>query len=194
MRGWRRGRRNGWRDGNGDGNNGRSNCGYAGETLRCYPRGDVVTVLVLVVVLVAGLLLAPRSMRGALIPRSWRVAYRRAHGREGARSAYVSPRLRRRVMAADRYRCVLRSGCSGGLEVDHYRPWAGGGRTILSNCFALCHWHNRVKSNYWRARDGYVFYRPFSGADDRVLAAAVLAAERRARRNPCRYVRAMVTR
>lgn len=125
-----------------------------------------------------------------LVPRRWRISYRHAHGREGARSAYISQRLRRKVFAADRHRCVY---CHSGhdLQVDHVMPWSLGGMTRLLNLVTLCSVHNRVKSNFWVTRDGRVIYRPFEGADNRVLAAAILAAERQARRNPLRWVLAL---
>ena len=151
----------------------------------------VLTVLALsaIPVLLLGLLSAPGALSSTTVPRRWRVAYRRAHGREGARSARISARLRRMVLAADRKRCVA-CGSGSQPQVDHYRPWAGGGLTALFNLLILCASCNRTKSNYWRDRDGYVHYRPFAGADDRAAAAAILACERRARWNPARWWRA----
>jgi hypothetical protein len=160
-----------------------------------------VTVAVLVGVLVAGVLLAPRSMRAT---RSRRSRYRQKHGREGAKSAVPSARQVRMVKTADRGRCVARhlGGCAGEpdgrwfYEVDHGIPWIAGGRTWFPNLFLLCFFHNQTKCNYNVDRDGYVHYRrsSYGGVYDRGLAAAVLAAERRARRNPCRYLRAMAER
>jgi hypothetical protein len=152
--------------------------------------GLAVLSLSVVPVLLLAALSAPGALASAAVPRRWRVEYRHAHGREGARSAFIPARLRRVVMAADRGRCVVGVDCRGGPEIDHGWPWAGGGRTALGNCFVLCHWHNRVKSNYWRDRDGYVHYRPFSDADDVAMAAAILACERRARWNLARWWRA----
>ncbi len=58
----------------------------------------------------------------------------------------------------------------------------------------LCQFHNDVKSNYSVDKDGYVHYRPFTliypDANNRQLAAAILAAEMQARRSPARLVRA----
>lgn len=124
----------------------------------------------------------------AVAPRRWRVAYRHAHGREGARSAYISLRQRRAVYAADRHRCVY---CHSrvSLQVDHVLPWSHGGRTWLPNMVTLCGPDNRVKSDYWPGEG----YRPFEGAGNIALAAAILAAERRARRNPLRWVRAALS-
>jgi hypothetical protein len=77
-----------------------------------------------------------------------------------------------------------------GLQLDHIRPWSAGGLTSLFNLAVLCSLHNRVKSNYWRDRDGFVHYRAFTRADDLAIAAAVLRAERRCRRSPLRWLRA----
>jgi len=127
-----------------------------------------------------------------LVTQRARARHRKRHGRQHCRSARIPARLRRAVKAADQYRCVARrlGGCAGSIEVDHGCPWSDGGVTWLANMFALCRWHNRVKSNYWRFRSGRVTYRPFPGADDEALAASVLAAERRARLNPVRWLRA----
>jgi hypothetical protein len=119
------------------------------------------------------------------VPRSWRVWYRRRHPGEGR---HIPARLRRAVCSADRWRCV---GCRWeGYEIDHIRPWACGGLTSLWNLALLCTRCNKVKSNYWRYPSGSVTYRPWSGYDDQAEAALILAAERRARRNPARWLRA----
>jgi hypothetical protein len=111
-----------------------------------------------------------------------------------ARSAPIRSWVRRAAFRADRYRCVychekFRGG--RGLEADHGRPYASGGFSWIFNIFALCKYHNDVKSNYWVDReDGYVHYRPYGVPGDPVLAAAILAAERRHRWNPLRWLRA----
>ncbi len=164
-------------------------------------------------VLVAVMLLVPVLLTVA--PRRWRVAYRHwehrpffwpQYGRGHARSARIPARVDRAVRAADRHRCAVapflrqagfrpeEAGCRGRFEVDHVVPWAAGGRTIRRNLVLLCQFHNDVKSNYSVDKDGYVHYRPFTliypDANNRQLAAAILAAEMQARRSPARLVRA----
>ena len=92
------------------------------------------------------------------------------------------------MLAADRGRCAW-CGNREDLEVDHVRPRAHGGLDLPRNLMCLCHRHNRVKSDYYRDRDGFIFYRPFPGFEDRGLAAAILRCELRARRNPLRWLR-----
>lgn len=109
-----------------------------------------------------------------------------------ARSAPIRSWVRRAAFRADRYRCVychvkFRGG--KGLEADHYLSYAGGGRSDIFNLFALCKYHNDIKSNYWRDPDGYEHYRPY-GVADIVMAREILAAERWHRRNPLRWLRA----
>lgn len=141
-----------------------------------------VTVWPLLVIAV--FFLFPSLLAGLLVPRRWRAAYRHGRGRPA-----IHAWLRRAVFAADRYRCVY-CGSQLSLQVDHIRPWASGGLSSLLNCMTLCAVHNRVKSNYWIDRDGYVHYRGFDGSESRRLAAAILAAERRRRWNPVRWIRA----
>jgi hypothetical protein len=158
----------------------------------------LVWLLLLAVVLLARVLLI------LAVPRERRSAYRQKHGREsakGRKSAEVSKRQDRVVKAADRNRCLARhlGGCEGEprgrwfYEVDHGVPWIAGGYTWLPNLFLLCFFHNQTKCNYNVDKDGYVHYRKssYGGVYDPVLAAQILAAERRARRNPMRLVRAL---
>lgn len=149
--------------------------------------GELGHVAGLVVLLVLGALVP--ALAHAAVPRHWRVKYRHAHGREGARSAYISKRQRRAVFAADWHRCVYCHSTLN-LQVDHVMPWSCGGRTWLPNLVTLCGRCNRVKSNYWVERNGRCVYRPFVGAANIQLAAAILEAEKRARRNPARWARA----
>lgn len=128
---------------------------------------------------------APGVLLQAAVPRRWRIAHR--HGQHDRPP--VPRRLRRAVMRADRGRCVF-CGSRDKPQLDHLRPWAAGGLSSLFNFFVLCALCNRVKSNYWVADDGYVFYRPFPGCDDQQGAARIAAAERRARWNLLRYWRA----
>jgi hypothetical protein len=124
---------------------------------------------------------------GALVPCNWRAYWRRGQEHRPAVRRY----LRRIVYAADRHACCY---CrrSAGLQLDHFRPWSLGGRTSFYNSFTLCRDCNIIKSNYWIRRDGRVVYKPFEGKSHMTMAAAILAAERRARRNPARWIRAAV--
>lgn len=142
--------------------------------------GHVAALVVLLVLSVAAPALAHLA-----VPRPWRASYRHRHGREGARSAYISKRQRRAVYFADRHRCVY---CRSGylLQVDHVIPWSHGGRTVFWNLMSLCGRCNRIKSDYWPGEG----YRPFEGSENIVMAAAILAAERRAQYNLPRLVRA----
>jgi 5-methylcytosine-specific restriction endonuclease McrA len=118
--------------------------------------------------------------------RRW---YRHLAPRNGQRSSYCPPRFRGRILRADRRRCVYcRSTYQ--LQVDHIVPWSLGGMTSLWNCAVLCGTCNRVKSAYWVSPAGTVYYRPFKDASDVATAAAIVAAERAARRNPWRWLRA----
>lgn len=132
--------------------------------------------------LFAGLFVAglPGLLPG-LVPCRLRMAWRAAHVRPSI------PRwLRRAVYAADRYRCVY-CGSRASLQLDHVHPWSLGGLTTLLNLVTLCGVCNRVKSNHWVARDGYVFYRPWEGAGNEALAARILRRERAVRCSPLRW-------
>ena len=124
------------------------------------------------------------SCAGAVVPRRWRIWWRHEHQRPS-----IPAWLRRAVLEADRHRCVF-CGHRADLQLDHVRPWASGGLTSLWNLVTLCGPDNRTKSSYWRDLDGYVHYRSFTGSDDVRKAAEILAAERRARLNPLRWLRA----
>ena len=141
------------------------------------------------------LIVAGTMMKTGTVPARWRTRYRHWEnrpffwpkaGRQYARSARISARQRRIVGIADRHCCVMRDkSCRGPVQVDHSRPWSQGGRTRVPNLFLLCRYHNvTIKNNYWPG----VFYR----GDNIVLAAAVLAAERRARMNPARWARILL--
>jgi 5-methylcytosine-specific restriction endonuclease McrA len=96
----------------------------------------------------------------------------------------VPAHLRQATFAADRHRCIF-CGARTALQPDHIRPGSRGGRTAPWNLMTLCRMHNKIKSDYWpRCR-----YHPFPRHDDIRLAAAILAAELRHRRNPLRWVR-----
>jgi hypothetical protein len=100
----------------------------------------------------------------------------------------VPAKMIRIVLFADRHRCVA-CRSRGPFNIDHYRPWGGGGLTALHNMMTLCVRCNKVKSNYWRDDDGYVHYHPFMGSDNSGMARKILSRERRARRSPVRWVR-----
>lgn len=138
--------------------------------------------------LVVWVLFLVPAVPSLLVPRRWRIAHRRRHGRENCRSARIPEFLRSLVYAADRYSCVYcgrMARLPGDLNVDHFRPWSQGGLTTLGNLITLCAHHNRVKSNYWPG----VFYRPLPGADNRALAADILHRERMARLSLLRWAR-----
>jgi 5-methylcytosine-specific restriction endonuclease McrA len=120
-----------------------------------------------------------------LVPGRARIWWRRGQDHRPA----IPAALRRAVYAADRHRCCF-CGSRDQLQIDHIRPWSRGGLSALWNTMTLCGKCNRVKSNYWVARDGYVFYRSFPGSDDAKTAAAILAYEKRHRWNPGRWIRA----
>jgi len=138
----------------------------------------------------AELLSGPGGLLVYLVPRRRRVWWRHLRARGAQRSARIPTRLRRMVGRADRGRCVY-CGSRWRLQVDHIVPWSLGGVTCLWNLALLCGQHNRVKSNLWVSRAGRVYYRPFTGSADQVQAIAIAAAERRARRSPARWVRAL---
>jgi hypothetical protein len=140
--------------------------------------------LALVPLAVVAAVYGPPAAAGLLVPYRWRMRWRRGRRRPG-----IPARLRAAVLAADRYRCVW-CGDPGSPQVDHIRPWSCGGRHTLWNLAVLCPAHNRVKSNYWAYRSGLVVYRSRAGSADAALAAAILAAERRARLSPARWYRA----
>jgi 5-methylcytosine-specific restriction endonuclease McrA len=141
----------------------------------------------------AGLVLSPfvplmliglAESPGALVPSRWRASWRYGRPRPA-----IHAWLRRLVYAADGYRCVY-CGNGGQLQLDHVHPWSYGGRTSFWNLACLCQTCNVIKSNYWISRGGRVAYRPFAGASNMTVAAAILAVERRARWNPMRWIRA----
>lgn len=115
------------------------------------------------------------------------------NNRQSGPPSYVSPsrllprRTRRAVLAADRYRCVFCADTRD-LEIDHVIPHFYGGQERWRNLVTLCRFHNRVKGTYF-LEQGVVKYRAWPGRSDITMAAAILAAERRALRNPLRWFR-----
>jgi hypothetical protein len=131
----------------------------------------------------------PFACRAILVPRQMRMAWRQMNG---GRRPHIPVRLRRAVFAADGWACVA-CGNTAGLQLDHVRPWSCGGLNRIWNLVTLCANCNRVKSNYWVWANGRVTYTGWEGSSNRQLAAAILAVERRARRNPWRWCRAAFT-
>jgi 5-methylcytosine-specific restriction endonuclease McrA len=143
---------------------------------------------------------SPGGMLPLLFPRRWRWWYRR-HRKRGVRgsqrSGRVGTHLREMVERADRHRCVACGATRATmsehsqrtrLQVDHIVPWIMGGLTCLWNCALLCRSCNMIKSAYWVAPGGRVYYRRGYRAPH--AAAEILAAERRARHSPARWLRA----
>jgi HNH endonuclease len=141
-----------------------------------------------------------------LVPRSWRQAHRnrliaRGIPREQQRSSYISKRLERVCLFADRYRCGACRARPGDmhwtgvivrhLEVDHFRPWILGGPTTVGNCGVLCDPCNGIKSCYWEDPDGYEHYNRQLRSPQRLADARwVVRRLRRHRLNPLRWTRA----
>jgi len=123
-----------------------------------------------------------------------RLAHRRYRPRTRSqqRSSRISGHLRTMVERADRRRCV---GCGARwakgtkrFPVDHMVPWIMGGLTCLWNSALLCQTCNSVKSCYWVAPSGKVYYRGRKQPPPE--AARILAREIAARRSPARWLRA----
>ena len=159
----------------------------------------VVPPVLLVVAAFPGVLpslLVPKRTRrwwrgyGPSKPPGWMTWWRKdPHGRKKPPA-----RLRRKVLAADRKKCLWcgrKSGAGVSLQLDHRVAFAAGGLNWVLNFFTLCKDCNMMKSNYNVEDDGYVHYRPWGRAyDDRSAAARILAAENRARWSLLRLGRA----
>jgi 5-methylcytosine-specific restriction endonuclease McrA len=159
---------------------------WAGLTVTALAGAAVWPLLLLGVVF--GL---PAAAGALLIPRRWRIWWRHQPGRDGLPRTRPAIRafVRRAILAADRHACLY-CGSPADPQLDHVRPWAAGGLNCLWNLAVLCGPCNRVKSNYWVWSSGHVSYRAFTGYANQAAAAAMLAAERRARLNPARWWRA----
>jgi 5-methylcytosine-specific restriction endonuclease McrA len=189
-----------------------------GEPLRA--AGLLVSLalsLALVPPLMLALVTGPGTLARALVPKDcrrwwrhhdWRAAFTRPMRHPGPPGAL----LQRAVRAADRDRCVgcrataaqvragavmlarltgARSLSQASLQLDHSFPWSLGGLRSFWNFFLLCPACNLAKSNYWKYREsGAVVYHGFAGAADISRAAAILAAENRARLSLARCWRA----
>jgi hypothetical protein len=184
---------------------------YLGEPLRWAGLGAMAVAgeAVIPVAVLFALYFLPALVMGGLVPRKWRIRHRLRHGRELCRSAYISAGLRRVVLAMDRDRCLYcgvtarelaamppRRNLDGRvtprrLHVDHGCPWRAGGLTVLLNMVALCDEHNEIKLNWWRERNGYVWYRPQARNRERLAMAELITVTIRRRRwNPLRLLRA----
>jgi 5-methylcytosine-specific restriction endonuclease McrA len=131
------------------------------------------------------------------VPRPWRASYRNREDRYGykkrtraqQKSAYISDRLRRLVLAADRYRCTG-CGARGATDVDHRIPWSWGGLTILWNCFGMCGHCNRVvKVDYWEDFRGRPHWGSHFNTAYQAQAHRIFRRESRRRWNPVRMLR-----
>jgi hypothetical protein len=170
---------------------------------------ELAGLLVIPVTVLIVLFVLPAMLRGGLVPNQWRINHRKRHGRANCKSAVITESLRRVVYAADRHRCLYcgitarelaalppRVGKDGiirprTLHVDHWKPWQPGGLTTLFNLSTLCDEHNEIKLNYWRQRNGYVWYRPSERNQARLAQAAQISAAIRWRRwSPFRLWRA----
>lgn len=147
----------------------------------------LLAALALTVILSPPAVLMAPAWPAVLVPRRRRAIWR---GRRARPEPDTPEWLRRAVLAADRGQCVF-CGSRTRLHVDHITPWAGGGLTTMYNLAVLCRAHNEIKSNFSVDPDGYVHYRPFDGLADPVMAAAILAKERRRRLHPGRWLRAV---
>lgn len=158
---------------------------YLHEPLRGAGLGLLEGPALLLGVMSPGLLVSFEALPQVLLPSGVRIWWRHQQDHRPA----IPRRLRLAVLAADRHRCCY-CGSVFQLQVDHIRPWSLGGLSALWNLAVLCGPCNRVKSNYWVARDGYVFYRGFQGSENQRLAAEIFRFERRHRWNPGRWMRA----
>jgi 5-methylcytosine-specific restriction endonuclease McrA len=132
------------------------------------------------------------------VPRSWRASYRNRTDRHGYKkrsraqqkaSLYITDRLHRLVLAADRYRCVG-CGARGATDVDHRIPWAWGGLTILQNLFTLCdHCNRKIKVDYWEDARGRAHWGSHFNTAHRAQAHLIFRRESRRRWSPARMLR-----
>lgn len=169
---------------------------------------ELAGVLTVPVAVLAVLFVLPGLLMSGLVPNQWRINHRKRHGRENCKSAVISASLRRVVLAADRHRCLYcgitarelaalppRMSLDGKitarrLHVDHWHPWQPGGPTTLFNLGTLCDEHNEIKCNYWRQRNGYIWYRYRSNPAMLRFAARITQTIRWKRWTPLRLLRA----
>jgi 5-methylcytosine-specific restriction endonuclease McrA len=88
----------------------------------------------------------------------------------------VTPGMRRTVLARDRQRCVA-CGSAGPLQVDHVKPRAAGGLSVLSNLRTLCGSCNAAKCDWW---PGHTYHGRSPHRARAILAAELRAAGRAA--------------
>lgn len=149
---------------------------------------------------VASAFSTPTGLLPLLVSRRTRYEHRHrlmtrrrgARTRGQQRSSRISAHLHRMVERADRHRCVY---CQARwvrgtkrFPVDHMVPWIMGGLTCLWNSALLCQRCNSVKSCYWVAPSGRVYYRGRKTPPPE--AAQILAAELAARQSVLRWLRA----
>ena len=132
------------------------------------------------------LLALPAASRdGLFVPRKVRAEQRHRNPR---RHRQVPARLARRIHAADR-RCVVSRDHRGPVQIDHFMPYAHGGLMVCWNLLGLCQRCNLVKSDFWRWPSGDYSYHAGPDHWDPAEAEAIVAAERRARWRPLRWLR-----
>ena len=140
--------------------------------------------------------------------RQWRIKHRLKHDRGRCKSAVITAGMDRLIKRTDRGRCLY-CGISAAqlaalpprvnldgvitprrLHVDHGMPWRAGGRTVPSNLACLCDEHNEIKLNWWREKNGYVWYRPNCRNPERLAMAEIITKTVLAKRNrPLRLLR-----
>jgi hypothetical protein len=155
-----------------------------GEPLHTEGLGAALILGVAGGIMVPGLLVSAEALPLLLVPRRMLMWHRHRRMYRPAIPAF----LRRAVYAADGYRCCYCREVDR-LQLDHIKPWSLGGLSALWNLMTLCGQCNRIKSNYWEARDGYVFYSPFAGSGNEAAAAMILAFEKRHRWSLLRWMR-----
>lgn len=166
-----------------------------GEPLRMTGLGLLLVPGIFLGLIAPGIAVSASSLPLLLIPNRMRIWWRRGQDHR----PYIPLWLRYAVYAADRRRCCY-CGSEWQLQLDHVRPWSRGGLSVMWNMMTLCGPCNRIKSNYWVDRDGYVHYRVFADSgskkltaevrDSQRIAAEILAYELRHRWRPGRWVRA----
>jgi hypothetical protein len=155
-----------------------------GEPLHAAGLWAVLILGFLAAVIMPALIVSFESLPMLLIPKRTVIWWRQGRERPTIRAF-----IRRAVLAADRHRCCW-CHARDDLQVDHYRPYSRGGLNVIWNFMTLCGTCNRVKSNIWVTRNGYVFYRGFKDSDNKAQALQILAYERWHRWWPGRWIRA----
>jgi HNH endonuclease len=154
----------------------------------------------------AALLHGPSGYLAVLVPRRRRAAYRyrlahrrwRRRPRGSQKSGRVPRRLERRVMFADRHRCVWCGDSRAqaalrddSLQVDHMIPWSWGGLTCLWNSAVLCGRDNKIKGTVFTDR-GRVRGKQYGQSGSRADGARIYRRELRNRCSPRRCARSLL--